>query len=81
MALSADNFAFTPTDVQARSGSEILIQNANASTTHSFTVDGTSIDVTLEPGTTESAHIDLDPGTYLFHCRYHASMTGTLTVT
>jgi plastocyanin len=58
-----------------------MVANANASTPHSFTVDGTSIDVTLDPGTVVSVHVNLDPGTYSFHCRYHASMTGSLTVT
>ncbi len=79
--LTADNFAFAPTSVEAASGTVLHVENANAGTPHSFTVDGTSIDVTLQPGTVEDVRIGLDPGTYAFHCRFHASMTGTLTVT
>jgi plastocyanin len=81
IAVTADNFAFSPTQLEVKSGSEIAVENANAGTPHTFTVDGTSIDVVLDPGDVEDATIDLDPGTYPFHCRFHASMTGTLTVT
>ncbi len=81
VALTADNFAFSPTSIEVASGSEISVENANASTQHTFTVQGTDIDLELSPGDVEDVHIDLDPGTYAFHCRFHASMTGTLTVT
>jgi plastocyanin len=81
VALTADNFAFSPTTLEVASGSEIYVENANSGTSHTFTVDGTSIDLELSPGDVEDIDIDLDPGTYSFHCRFHASMTGTLTVT
>jgi plastocyanin len=81
VALTADNFAFSPTSLEVASGSEINVENANSGTAHTFTVQGTGIDLELSPGDVEDVHIDLDPGTYSFHCRFHASMTGTLTVT
>jgi len=81
IALTADNFAFAPTAIEAKTGSEIAVENANAGTSHTFTVDGTAIDLELGPGDVEDVTIDLDPGAYDFHCRFHASMTGTLTVT
>ncbi len=81
VALTADNFAFAPTAIEAKAGSEISIENANAATPHTFTIDGTAIDLELSPGDVEDVTIDLDPGAYDFHCRFHASMTGTLTVT
>ena len=81
VTLTADNFAFAPTAIEAKSGSEISVENANAGTPHTFTVDGTAIDLELSPGDVEDVTIDLDPGAYDFHCRFHASMTGTLTVT
>jgi len=81
MALTADNFAFSPTAIEVKSGDEIYIENANAETPHTFTIDGTDVDVELTPGEVSEATIDLDPGTYDFHCRFHASMTGTITVT
>lgn len=81
ITLSADNFAFTPNAIEVKAGSQISIENANAGTPHTFTVEGTDIDLELEPGEVEEADVDLDPGTYDFHCRFHAVMTGTLTVT
>ncbi len=81
IALTADNFAFSPTAIEVKAGDEIYIENANASTPHTFTIDGTDVDVTLTPGEVSEAAIDLDPGTYDFHCRFHSVMTGTLTVT
>lgn len=81
IALTADNFAFSPTALEVKSGAEISIENAAPGTPHTFTVDGTDIDLELSPGDVEDETIDLDPGTYAFHCRFHASMTGTLTVT
>ena len=81
IALTADNFAFSPTAIEVKAGDEISIENATSGTPHTFTIDGTDVDVTLTPGEVSEAAIDLDPGTYDFHCRFHAVMTGTLTVT
>jgi plastocyanin len=80
VALTADNYAFSPTSLEVASGSEINVENANSGTPHTFTVDGTDVDLELSPGDVEDVEIDLDPGTYSFHCRFHAAMTGTLTV-
>jgi plastocyanin len=79
--VTADNFAFGPTEIRVASGAMIAIGNATGSTEHTFTVDGTDLDLMLDPGKVTQARIDLDPGIYDFHCRFHASMTGTLTVT
>jgi plastocyanin len=79
--IQANNFAFDPMDLAVRSGAEIALRNGNANTPHTFTIDGTDVDVELEPLATEDVTIDLDPGTYDFHCRIHPQMTGTLTVT
>jgi plastocyanin len=76
----ADNFAFSPTEIEAPAGSELSVGNANATTPHTFTIDGTDVDVELEPMAVEDVTLDLEPGTYDFHCRFHASMTGTLTI-
>jgi plastocyanin len=76
----ADNFSFAPADVEIEAGEDIHVKNGNAATPHTFTVDGTDIDLELEPMETEEAVVDLDPGTYDFFCRFHPQMTGTLTV-
>jgi plastocyanin len=68
-----------------RSRGQILrIKNADH-TTHTFTVDGTDVDVELPAGTNakttgDLADAGLVPGTYPFHCRIHTSMTGVVIV-
>jgi plastocyanin len=81
VTLTADNFAFDPGLVELAAGSEISVKNANDSTPHTFTVDGTDLDLELDPGEVESATLDLGSGDYAFFCRFHPQMTGTLTVT
>lgn len=78
--LQALNFSFSPATLEVAAGDEITIENAAADTPHTFTVDGTDLDVELSPGDTASATIDLDAGDYEFRCRFHGQMTGTLTV-
>lgn len=78
--LQATNFAFSPATLDVAAGDEITIENASTDTPHTFTVDGTDLDVELSPGDTATETIDLDPGDYEFACRFHAQMTGTLTV-
>jgi plastocyanin len=80
VTLTADNFAFDPGAIELAAGSEISVKNANGSTPHTFTVDGTDIDLELDPGEVDSATLDLDAGEYAFFCRFHPQMTGTLTV-
>jgi plastocyanin len=80
VTLAADNFAFAPAEIELAAGEELSVKNANASTPHTFTVEGTDIDLELDPGEIEKATLDLDPGTYAFLCRFHPQMTGTLTV-
>jgi plastocyanin len=79
--VQANNFAFDPTTVKVESGGDLYLANGNANTPHTFTVDGTDIDVSLDPLASDEVKIDLDPGTYDFHCKIHTQMTGTLTVT
>lgn len=86
--LSADNpftitiqeQSFDPSCLTAASVSSITIINKDG-VEHTFTIDGTQVDVTIAAGTTfngESA--GLSPGDYPFHCKIHSSMTGTITV-
>jgi plastocyanin len=78
--VQANNFAFSPTELEIEAGEDIHVKNGNANTPHTFTVEGTDIDLRLDPLEVEEARIDLDPGDYGFHCELHPQMTGTLTV-
>jgi len=77
--------AFLPGCFIARShGQTLRIKNADR-TAHTFTVDGTGVDIELPAGTDAKvtghlADVGLSPGTYPFHCRIHPSMTGVLIV-
>lgn len=74
------DFAFQPNCFKAASTSTITVKN-QGTVTHTFTIDGTQVDVGIEAGQTfngESA--GLAPGAYPFHCRIHTSMTGTVIV-
>jgi len=80
--LTISGFAFDPSCFTARAAQNISIVNED-SADHSFTIGGTPIDVTIPAGETfngESVSGVLEPGTYDFFCRFHPSMTGTVTV-
>ena len=73
--------AYDPNCFTAKSASSISIVNEGTVVPHTFTIDGTQVDVTIPGGQTfngESA--GLAPGTYAFHCKIHASMKGTVIV-
>ena len=78
--VTIQDLAFSPDCFAAASASSITIENKD-SVTHTFTIDGTQVDVSIDGGQTfngESA--GLKPGTYPFHCKIHSSMTGTVIV-
>ena len=79
--VTIQDLAFSPDCFAAASASSITIENKD-SVTHTFTIDGTQVDVSIDGGDTfngESA--GLEPGTYPFHCKIHSSMTGIVIVT
>jgi len=78
--LTMQNIAYNPTSLSVATGGTVSLDNKD-SVTHTFTVDGQNVDVTVDGGTTGSASIDIPAGSYDFHCKIHPSMTGTLTVT
>ena len=83
VTVTQTNYQFTPSTPKVASGATITVKNGTSDTPHTFTVTGQSIDVTVDPGTTQDVKVDLPPGTYPFICTFHESlgMTGTLTVT
>ena len=76
-------FAFQPSCFKASASQSISIVNGDDAV-HSFTIQGTSVDVdvpanqTLDGGSISGA---VKPGTYTFVCRYHPDMKGTVIVT
>jgi plastocyanin len=74
------DFAYDPPCFVATSTSTITIVNKDG-TTHTFSIDGTQVDATIEGGQTfngESA--GLAPGSYDFYCKIHPTMTGNVIV-
>jgi len=80
--LTISGFAFHPDCFTAKASQGITIVNED-SATHSFTISGSQVDVTIDAGQTfngEPVTGVLEPGTYDFFCRFHPSMTGQITV-
>jgi plastocyanin len=81
IALSAKDFAFTPTSLSAPSGGGTVKFTNTGTVEHNFTVDGKGISKDAEAGKSATVKVDLPAGTYQFHCKYHPTqMKGTLTV-
>ena len=83
LTLTQVNFQFTPARITVSRGDTITVSDTNPSTPHTFTIDGTTIDVSNDAQQSQDVTIDLKPGTYTFYCRFHKSlgMQGTLVVT
>jgi plastocyanin len=81
IALSAKDFAFTPTSLSAPAGGGTVKFTNTGTVEHNFTVDGKGISKDAEAGGSATVKVDLPAGTYQFHCKYHPTqMKGTLTV-
>src|ERR671919_1765072 len=77
--ITAANFAFDPTTIEAHPGQEIEVTLANEDDAeHSFTI--TDLDVEVEAAGGESADVSFsapDSGSVEFFCKYHPEqMTG-----
>lgn len=71
---------FEPECLTVRGSQPIHIEN-NGAALHSFTIAGTQVDVDVQPGEEGNFEAaDLEPGNYLFRCKYHPPMTGSITV-
>ncbi|HEU5003402.1 MAG TPA: cupredoxin domain-containing protein [Actinomycetota bacterium] len=71
--VSATNFHFTPTFIQATPGAQVTVHIANNGTlTHTFTVDAEHIDVVLGKGQNGTATVTVPAAGYVtFYCRFH----------
>ena len=81
--LVASGFAWDRTSLEMAAGSEVKVEVTNEdSAPHSFTFGEASVDQTVDGG--EDATVTFtapDAGSYEFRCKFHGSMTGTVTVT
>jgi len=72
------DLTFTTTPVKA--GSTVTVQN-NDTVMHTVTSDdGTSFDVSIDPGKSATFTAPSTAGSFKFHCKIHSQMHGTLTV-
>ena len=78
--VTIQDLAFSPDCFTATSASFITIENKD-SVTHTFTIDGTQVDMKIDGGQTfNGGSAGLAPGKYEFHCKIHSSMTGIVIV-
>jgi plastocyanin len=74
------DFEFAPACIGASSGAVIALENTGAAP-HTFTVEGTDVDVDLPADASGEASLEgVDVGTYAITCTYHPQMTGTVVV-
>ena len=80
MSVRTTDFAFVPASLSAPAGAIRFDAGNDDSAAHTFTVQGTSVDIPLPPGGSGTATATLAAGGYDFRCRIHPDMTGRLTV-
>ena len=74
------DFEFTPECIGAAAGDTIELENTGA-TPHTFTVEGTEVDVNVEVDAGGQADLTgVAAGAYAVTCTYHPQMTGTIVV-
>jgi len=79
--IDIQNIAFTTRCVSATANDTLTLVNKD-STEHTYTVKGTSINVTIDAGQTATATLTgLAPGTYSVICQFHPQMKQTLQIT
>ena len=86
--VTAERFAFTPSEVTVTPGTTIEFRLRSEDTAHGFRIVGHAVDVTIPKrarGETSVRFIAPEPGTYVFECSRmcgagHAFMRGTIRV-
>ncbi len=76
--VTIENFAFSPTSVEIKTGGSVVWTN-NDSVTHTVTGDGGIASGDLAQGKSYTKTFDA-AGTYNYSCSIHPSMTGTVVV-
>ena len=76
-----ESMAFSPACISATANDTLQLVNKDPAE-HTFTVKGTSINVTIDGGQTATAPLTgIAPGTYSVTCQFHPQMTETLQIT
>ncbi len=70
--------SFSPNAATITHGQAVCWQNSS-SVTHTVTDDGSAFDTNLPVGQ-DFVHIYATAGTYTYHCKIHAGMTGSIKV-
>jgi plastocyanin len=80
LTLTIKDFAFRPNTLSAPGGQQSTLTITNQdSVTHSFTLNDGGVSRDVPPGQTVQVTVPFPAtGTAGFHCRFHATMTGTL---
>jgi len=74
------DFEFAPECIGAAKGDTIALENTGV-TPHTFTVEGTDVDVNIKVGAGGEADLTgVAAGAYAVTCTYHPQMTGTIVV-
>lgn len=74
------DFAFRPDCLRVAEGAQIALRNTGDAP-HTFTIQGTTVDVNLPAGTSTAASLSgVEPGRYTVTCTLHPQMEATLTV-
>ena len=79
-AVTAMNFAFTPSSLTVRAGTRVTFTNRDMAT-HTFTANGGLFNSGDVSSGQSYSFTFATAGSYPYHCQIHASMTGTITVT
>jgi plastocyanin len=74
--VTLQDFRFIPTNPSFKAGTKITVVNESTHTVHTFTVEGTDINVELQGGETGTVRLNLKRGTYRLYCVPHAALLG-----
>jgi plastocyanin len=79
LEVTAVNLGFSPTTLEVEAGAEVELTFTNDDETqHSFTADDLGVDIVLDGGTSESTTFTAPDSDVEWHCKFHATMTGTI---
>ena len=87
--VSAERFAFTPSEIKATVGTRLEIRITSDDTTHGFRIVGTDVNVAVPKrgkGVATATFTPAAPGRYTFECSHtcgagHSFMRGVIVVT
>jgi len=78
--VTIQDFAFDPSCASVAPDESFSVTNQGA-VAHTFTVQGTNVNVTVQAGSTQPVSLEgIAPGTYTVVCTFHPQMTGALKV-